>query len=74
MPIWIGLLITLIGWLLNWLWDRESLTLNQQEKLNRLINDFRLIESRAVFLGCERGGWPRLTSDEKDKRWWEFWK
>ena len=74
MPIWIGLLITLISWLLNWLWNRESLTLNQQEKLNRLINDFRLIESRAVFLGCERGGWPRLASDDTDKKWWKFWK
>ena len=57
--------MTLLNWLVNWLWHQNNLSVEQQDKMNKLIHDFRLMESRACYLGCERGGWPRLKGEQK---------
>ena len=69
MPIWIGLLLSLLGWLVQWLWNRHELTEYQKDKINVVMFRMAQVEKRACFLGCERGGWPELKS-EKRKKWW----
>ena len=53
MPIWFSLLLTLLGWLLQWLLSREQLTASQVERVNGMLEKAWLVEGRATRMGCK---------------------
>ena len=59
MPLWFGLLLTLLGWLVQWLLTRsqkDGLDSGQVAKLNDFIAKAREAEALAVSMGCTPGG------------------
>ena len=52
MPTWVWLLITLLGWLLQWLDERDELTPAQIERMNKVMRAMRDVRAEALKLGC----------------------
>lgn len=59
MPLWFTLLLTLLGWLIQWLLsDVKPLDAKQRKRMNGFIHKCRRVESIAVIRGCKSGGEP----------------
>jgi hypothetical protein len=53
---WLPLLLTLLGYVLKWLLEQDTLTERRRKQLNAVIYRARELERVAVRHGCTEGG------------------